>query len=222
MIVSCHIPKTAGTSFGRLLRRQFSGSLMFDYGDRVGWTGPEADAWRRRRGIPEAIKEAVRQGDVSVIHGHFHISKYAKAYPDADLVCFVRDPVARVISNYRFLLENPQIDHPLVRDFHATTPSLADWAEWPWARNLQTAVIDIPSRGLAMIGVTEKFDTSLEVFDRKFNTNLRAAVTSVRENRSSVEVPVTPEIVSRIRSLNLLDQNLYDHACRLVDRALKR
>ena len=218
MIVSCHIPKTAGMSFGRLLQRHFMGSVMSDYGDRVGWTGPEADAWRRRRGIPEAIKEAVTQGNVSVIHGHFYISKYAEAYPDADLICFVRDPVARVISNYRFLLENPQIDHPLVRDFHATRRSLSEWAELPWARNLQTAIVDVPIRNLAMIGVTEKFDTSLKIFDRKFNTNLRVAVASVRDNRSSVEVPVTSEVVSRIRSLNSLDQDLYDHACGLVDR----
>ena len=111
MIASYHVPKTARTPFGMLLRLQFGDGLHADNGGRVGWTGPKADEWRRAREIPAAIAAAHDQERVNAVHGHFHASKYADAYPKAEPVDVVGGPVARVISNYWYLAEHPEIDH---------------------------------------------------------------------------------------------------------------
>ncbi len=210
MIVSCHVPKTAGTSFGVLLQAEFGEAFHRDYGDRVGWTGPEAEAWRQARGIPAPIAAAQARGQPVVVHGHFHISKYARAYPEAKLVAFVREPVARVISNYQYLSEHPELDHPLVAEFHAAGPSLAEWAEWPWARNLQSAVLDVPLPRLAFLGLTERFEPSLRVFDALFGTAL-AAADPPRENISAA-IDVDAATRAKIAALNTEDMRLYHAA----------
>ena len=211
MIVSCHVSKTGGKTFRKLLRAQFGDGLHVDYGDRVGWTGPEADEWRRARGVPAAIATAHEQGRVRVVHGHFYASKYADAYPEAELVAFVREPVARVISNYWFLAEHPEIDHPLVSEFHDAKPDLAQWVEWPWARNLQSSVLDVPSKRFAMIGITEQFEHSLRAFDANFGTSLAAAGQARRHNATE-PMAVDAGTRARIAELNGDDVELYRRA----------
>lgn len=217
MIVSCHVPKTAGTTFRTLLREQFGAGLHLDYGDRVGWTGPEADEWRRGRGVPAAIAAAYNRGAVRIVHGHFYASKYATAYPEAQLVTFLREPVYRVASNYQYLSEHPEIDHPLVSEFHRAKPSLSEWAEWPWARNLQRAVLDVQLERFALIGITEQLQHSLLLFDANFGTSLAASGPTHRYNTSKPMV-VEASTRMRIRELNADDLELYRKALARFER----
>lgn len=221
MIVSCHVPKTAGTTFRKLLRAQFGDGLHVDYGDRVGWTGPDADDWRRERGIPAAIAAADDQGLVRAVHGHFYASKYAEAYPEAELVAFVREPVARVISNYQYLVEHPEIEHPLVHEFHDTGPDLAQWAEWPWARNVQSLVLDVPFERFVFIGITEQFDDAARAFDAIFDTSLAGTGSAYRHNATS---PMAADAGTRARiaELNADDVELYRRATARFARATVR
>ncbi len=212
MIVSCHVPKTAGTTFREFLRKQFGEGLHLDYGDRVGWTGPEAQEWRRTRGIPSAIVAGQRSGAVAAVHGHFYASKYAAAYPNAAMVAFIREPVARVVSNYRYLAEHPEIDHPLVAQFHAAKPELRQWIEWPWARNAQSSLLDVPLERFAFIGITEQFEQSLRIFDRLFGTSLIGLNPPARFNISTLPVMVDNETVARVTDLNRDDIALYRQA----------
>jgi hypothetical protein len=210
MIVSCHVPKTAGTTLHTLLSIEFGDRLYTDYGDRVGWIGPEADEWRRLRGIPPVIAAAQEEGHIRVVHGHFYASKYADAYPEADLVAFVREPAARVISNYRYLSEHPEIDHPLVSEFHDAKPKLAQWAEWPWARNLQSSILDVPLERFTLIGITEQFEQSLQAFDAHFGTSL-SADPPPRQNATQ-PMPVNAGTQAKIAELNRDDVDLYRRA----------
>lgn len=81
MIVSIHIAKTAGTTFGgRLLQIEFRDRLLLDYGDWVGFNSSEAIARRRQRAAETTKRRAELITACDVIHGHFvadNISAYS-------------------------------------------------------------------------------------------------------------------------------------------------
>lgn len=214
MIVSCHVPKTAGTSFGELLKKQYGERLCLDYGDRVGWETPEAAAWRASR----PISDMVLGRQVDCVHGHFYVSKYLGLDHDIRIVTFVREPVERVISNFRFLQSHPEIQHPLVSLFHDARPSLRDWASWSWARNLQSRILDgVALEGMALVGITERYRESIERFDARFGTALCDLDDGTFANRSDDEVEVSPEEREVIMRLNLQDVQLYQRALALFE-----
>ena len=208
------MPKTAGTSFGRVLAEYFGERLFLDYGDRIGWTGVEADAWRRYRTIPEKVLS----GSVAIVHGHFYLEKYIRLFPDAVTVAFVREPVSRVISNYRFLAVNPQIDHPLVAEFHGASPTLLEWAAWPWARNVQSMLLG--GRGIEdmdFVGITERYDESLKQFDALVNSNLAGVETGDIHNQAEGTLNVSEADRGKIAALNRADMCLYARASNIFE-----
>ena len=75
MIVSIHMPKTAGMTFGELLGRAFQTRLLLDYEDYAGFRSPEAlaqcaaNAKRMRARRDELIAQ------YDAIHGHFVADK---------------------------------------------------------------------------------------------------------------------------------------------------
>lgn len=212
MIISCHIPKTAGTSFRYALEASFGNRLYLDYGDRVGWSGDQAETWRRGRGLPEAIKS----DSIEVIHGHFYLKKYLDIDRDTAMVTFLREPIDRVISNYRFLYENPQIDHPLVKEFHQELPTLLEWANLPQARDLQSKVLNgCHIEKLAFVGITERYRESLLRFDSLFNTDLANLDTGEFHNKSTNSLIVSKRERNQIAMLNRADHDLYATALSL-------
>jgi Sulfotransferase family len=83
-----HIPKTAGISFNTLLQRQF--------GDRFRVISPPNYTM-----FPELLAPA------AIVSGH--IPHYVYQWEDQPrrLFTILRDPISRIISNYRFILANP-------------------------------------------------------------------------------------------------------------------
>jgi hypothetical protein len=93
-IVFLHIPKTAGSTFGSVLRRNaptgdFHIPNMFNY---------EADLTARLAWIARQPTGRVRS-----IQGHISLSWRASLPPDARFVTFLREPVARQFSHFRHL-----------------------------------------------------------------------------------------------------------------------
>lgn len=209
MIISCHIPKTAGTTFCKLLTARYRDCLVLDYGDRVGWTGPQAEAWRSSRPLPDGIQA----DNVKIVHGHFYLSKYLHIFPDAHVVAFVRNPVDRVISNYRYLACHAELNHPLVAEFHRRSPTLLEWAEWSWARDLQSKILKGCSiEAMALLGITERFHESLERFDAVFRSNLAELDIGERHNHSTGSKDVSDDVRTTIAALNPADSLLYQQA----------
>lgn len=214
MIVSCHVPKTAGTSFGELLVRYFSDRVHLDYGDRVGWDTEEGNAWREER----KTSQRPLGPQIECVHGHFYVSKYLDLIPHPLIVTFLRQPVERVVSNFRFLRAHPEIRHPLVAEFHKAKPDLKEWAAWPWARNLQSKVLaGIALENMALVGITEHYRKSIERFDAIFHTKLQVYDQGEMANRSTDEMEATASDREVIRRLNTVDMQLYERALALFE-----
>lgn len=90
LLISLHVPKTAGTSLRQMLQGWFGENLAFHY------RGDRGEA-------PEAV--APRPG--LCVHGHFNRCRGLGAlqyYPDASqFIVFLRDPFDRFVSQWRYL-----------------------------------------------------------------------------------------------------------------------
>ena len=132
MLVSVHIPKTAGSSFRAGLQDRFGERLLLDYGDGPA-SGSVPARWRRLRNAVKVRWQAESLlKEYDVVHGHFLASKYAFLGTRARLCAFFRDPVERIVSAYRYTSRNQR---PGTR-FHREQPTLAQYAAWPRQRGI--------------------------------------------------------------------------------------
>jgi len=171
MIVSIHIPKSAGTSFGMRLESEFGARLLKDYGDWVGLETPDAIARRAARVAAMRARREELLRDYDVIHGHFVADKYLDLFPTTALVAFFRDPYQQAVSNYHYLMRHPEIDHPGVKLFHEVRPSLLEFiAGVPASQSnyLGRATVE----DFAMVGLTEQYDRGVALFEAIFSVKL--------------------------------------------------
>src|SRR5215468_1975479 len=98
MIISCHIGKTAGTTFRRLLAGTFGDRLLLDYQDQVGLDTPEVRASRLAHLQSLRRDAAAIERSYQVIHGHFFADKYVGLFRTCSVCAFFREPVERVVS----------------------------------------------------------------------------------------------------------------------------
>lgn len=102
MIVSVHLPKTAGKSFQAALTARFGESLLEDYGD-FPMNTPEYD--RNRAALAASLRNAERDfRGIECIHGHFLPVKYLllSVRRPVTFVTWMRDPIQRLVSNYHY------------------------------------------------------------------------------------------------------------------------
>ncbi len=85
-IISVHVPKTAGTTFKKVLQQIYTDQeIFFDYPHR----GPLHNKML-----------AKDSANVRVIHGHFPANKYELKFPKARKIIWLRNPIIRLISHY--------------------------------------------------------------------------------------------------------------------------
>ena len=102
LLVSLHLPKTAGTSFGSALKTRFGNALLRDYADVPINTPPFE---RNKAAMQAALDNAEADwSGIECIHGHFLPVKYLllAARRELKFVTWLRDPVERVLSHYDF------------------------------------------------------------------------------------------------------------------------
>ena len=176
MLVSIHMPKTAGTSFRDSLEEHFGERFRPDYQDY-----PLAQSAEQRRAQARRWGETARPADfagVACVHGHFLPLKYL---PLADglpctFVTWMREPVARLVSHYHYWLRAYQPDSELVSPLHRRVVeegwSLERFCLAPQLRNVYTEFLwGFPVDRLDFIGITEYFAEDLRYFSHRFLGN---------------------------------------------------
>ena len=196
MILSVHIPKTAGVSFRQILAELYREDILLKY-----WQMTDA----RGRVVSHV------PGHVRCIHGHFHPEALLPEFPRAQLVTWVRDPVERVISSYYHRLRSPDWLHPVDRELHARKLSLVEFAALDLMRNEMTRYFGAKQPGdFAFIGQTERFESSLDEFLRRFGFGrIRARRENCNPGRMAERYPVDDRTRQEIAALNEQDIRLH-------------
>lgn len=216
-IVFIHVPKTGGSTFLSVLRRNFPTSDVLL---------PDAQKGKNLAEIDSALG---RLGHARSIHGHVPLSYRDRLPANARYIALLRDPVRRQYSHYQWLFGR----------------KLAAGKNWPVARalaegrlldNLQTRMLsgleDPFTRpaddellgaalaeldGLAFVGLVERFPESMLLAQERLG--LRHISYFRRNVRGTSH---QPEEVEALRAHNQLDVQLYAHAVAMLEPELDR
>ncbi|WP_179187153.1 sulfotransferase family 2 domain-containing protein [Sphingomonas sp. TZW2008] len=221
LCVFIHIPKTAGSSLSAELARlrppyHNIHRRYFD-GETVTFTSMEEE-------IATFVAEP-ELADARSCSGHFTWEQAAPiraARPDARFFTFLRDPVQRVISDYRY---SRTPTHPTYRETIARFPTIETYVE---ARETQDkmarfllpddvrtrdAIAAFLNQNYAFVGLLEMYPLSFNILSRLLGDNLLPSEHRRKtENTQDNEVADTPALRSYILDHNQRDRDLYDIA----------
>lgn len=203
-IIFAHVPKTAGTSLRVSLQQVVPQKLMLlDYGPGSNETS----------GL---ILDTVYQGnehellkykeEFQFLFGHFQdspigLSGYRKLMPQSMLCAVLRDPVARIVSEYHHF-----------RNYFGYHESFDTFFHWKPFKNRQLKAIDsVPLCFFDFVGITEHYSDSLILFERVSGLKLAENRVNTRAHHRSA-VPISQSSLDNFARLNVDDITLYNEA----------
>jgi hypothetical protein len=220
IIISLHLPKTAGSSFGLALKEHFGDNLLRDYDD-----------FPMAKPAFERNKQAILSGlniaqfppvDAMCIHGHFLPIKYLLLGSRMNLkfITWMRNPVDRLISHFYFWQRtyNPSEDPlPHHRKIIEEGWTLEQFCFSPEYRNFYTQYLwGFPIEAFDFIGLVDFFSEDLDYFSKKYiGTILRQHKLRV----SNVCHRIDKDLRLEIEKYHQKDMNLYRQALEI--RALR-
>lgn len=225
-LIFLHIPKTAGTTLNRIIEWQYSPFAIFTIDPYRIRATPE-----RLKRLPEGRRRRLR-----VVRGHLFYGIHEFLPQGATYITMLRDPVARVLSAYYFVLRRPL--NPLHRKLKRERLGVEDCLRlFPDRQNLQcrfiagvkdTAIgderlLDIAKENLtksfSVVGICERFEESLILISKTFGWE----VSFYENHKVSKSRPVVePKLVDLIREHNRLDDELYEFGKKLFEQNLRK
>jgi hypothetical protein len=220
LIVSLHMPKTAGNSFKAVLDEHFGDALKNDYADYPINVTPRD---RHRQAVAACLTVALEDNyrDIRCIHGHFLPIKYLLL---ADLrptvfVAWMREPMARLVSHYHYWYDAYDPDSPDTRPLHRRVVeeqwSLEQFCLSPDMRNLYSQFLwGFPLERFDFIGITENYESDLRAFSLGYLGNeLQARLVNQRKSPPATGgEELTGRLRSRVEKWHAADVDLYQRA----------
>jgi len=231
-VLFLHVPKAGGTTLGEYVYNQCrapqdqdegllnAGVLFVPYGF---FKEPGLE-------VPGYIRPMLGRADLRAVVGHFWFGLHEHVERPWTYVTLLRDPVERVVSLYHYLkLEERmsleefaasppfrEVDNDQVRRIAGADPEIGGCTR----EMLETAKENL-RRHFAVVGVTERFDETLVLLDRRLGWTKEVAsyprnVNPARGPTDSLPRPV----VDAIRARNELDAELHRFAGEWMDDAI--
>jgi hypothetical protein len=225
MFVIVHVPKTAGTSFGHLLKDHFGDHLRTIYGE-----GPMNRTSLARQEWLVDLSEQELNYDYSGIHcvfGHFLPYRYSLLAEIKPLtfITWMRHPIKRAISEYYFILRYK--DMFLDKPFHGRL-ILENWSleQYLFCKEHQNYFDQyfwrFPLTRFSFIGVVEHFEEDLAFFNRKYlNKTYRPVVLNQGDYSRSADL-LSVSMLKELELHHQKDMDLYQQALDLRERRLNQ
>jgi hypothetical protein len=214
MIISVHLPKTAGSSFRISLESHFAERILLDYSDLPIHQSPLI---RNGNSFQIALDNTNQPFEATdCIHGHFMPVKYRfiKAQEPIHYVTWLRHPVDRVISHYYFWKRRYWPEAPaLHRRLAEENWSLEKFCLSPEMKNLYHQFMwGFPVEKFGFIGITEHYTEDFSYF---VQTYLHHELPELSENRNPVinnYSTVSDSFRREVEDFHRDDMNLYEFA----------
>ena len=225
-LIFLHIPKTAGTTLNRIIEWQYNPLSIFTL-----------DPYRFRA-TAERFKtlSEERRRRFRVVRGHLYYGLHEFLPQGATYITMLREPVARFLSSYYFILRRPL--HPLHRKLKKERLGVEDYLRLvPHRHNFQCRLIagvedkaagderllemakEHLVKSFSVVGICERFEESLMLIAKTFGWEVPFYENrKVSKNRS----PVDQNSIEMIREHNRLDLELYEFGKKLFDESLRK
>lgn len=192
-----HIPKTAGTSFRTALTKSVKGKALLDYGAHSKNTSSLVNKYiygadPESRG---AIADALAHKKFGLLSGHVGFAKYRGVVSIDRVATFLRHPEDQVLSHYQH--------HKTLLGYQGTLETFAADKRFS---NIQTRYLSgCKIEALGFIGLTERYDESLVLFNAIFNLKVK----NVLLNKTSTTIECSESEKTVIEVNNQKDLALY-------------
>jgi len=212
-ILFTHIPKTAGTSFRYAFTEVFNNNeLAFDYSAESHDTTDFVREYIYTKNDFWGLKETLAQKDVKLLSGHFKLSKYCRLFPAKKTITFVRDPLERVLSEYKHFVRNYNYKGSFEAFFHDKS-----------FINKQSKILgDMPIPAIGVVGITERYAESLQLINTLYNLNLPMLSLNKASEQKSVDVVLCEEDRQTVLKLNNQDQVMYENSLSWFNNVLNQ
>jgi hypothetical protein len=232
-IIFLHIPKAAGTTLNRIMERQFEPTAIFTIdGSR---TQESIEEFKK---LPKAQREKIR-----VLRGHMHFGLHEHLPQPSTYITILRDPVDRTISNYYFVLRNPNHRlHYEVKSRHMTLKDYVSSRVNPQLDNGQTRLLsgvegrafgecstemlEIAKKNLeeffSIVGLVERFDETLILLKRAFGWRIPFYIKENITRSRPIKGDILKLTLNLIEEYNELDIDLYRYATEMFEELLNQ
>lgn len=215
-----HIPKTAGSSFCRELSetRAPYKNIHIDY------TSPSANFRSQMDHAVQRFLEENADQSFRSCSGHMdvqHVDQIIDRYPRSRLITLLRDPLKRVISDFRYS-RTPA--HPPYKEVIARYPTINDYVQAPETQNKMyrrlvknkniqgDKLFDFMDRKYVFIGLVEMYPMSFNIIHRLFGKNDLPKIHARKtESTADNDVTITDDVRKIIIDSNCHDYAIYEH-----------
>ncbi len=227
-LIFIHIPKTAGSSFVSILKRNFKPNELF-----LATAGRLSNKEYYLNSLNEYLRlDQKTKNKIKVIRGHFTHDNNKLFDRDCTYITFLRNPIERYISEYYFIKGNPRNAlHDICNQISLEEYILDDKYQFD---NLQTrfvagdllskaddSMLEIALQNLQAnnfyFGITERFEESLKKMSKKFNWKIKNNP-MIRFNNPRKQInELSITTISNIKKKNNIDFELYVNAIKIFD-----
>ncbi len=227
-----HIPKTAGTSFKRMLESVFQENKII----------PSKSDVIKFNGLYPQLKqltdfEANRFTNADILIGHYPMIAGRLLGENIEYLTFLRNPVDRAVSNIFHMKRND----PRYTDY--TPEQIYNTGHWSY-QNLQVRYLCDRTDGISMrftashklakpavklaienlnniqfVGITEHFNASIQLLEKLYGWKLGK---SLQLNTSGKKYQVSNALLEKIKRDNALEFELYEAAVIYFKKLLKQ
>jgi hypothetical protein len=208
-LISIHIPRTAGTSFYQVLKQVYGDNLSISL-RRKDLNNPK---------FKGDDLSPILTPNIKAIHGHVYYYEVRKIHltNNSKVICWLREPTSRVISNYRFFmhgLRNPEKNKAVYQiNKHRINETLLEFSMREENRNRISKFLgDLSLDELFFFGIIESFNADVMSLAKKLKWP--DIIIPHLNNVPSIDIShqLDGTIVDQIKNLNNLDIELYNKA----------
>lgn len=183
----------------------------FDYGSGSSETSTSIQDLAYNKPDFYALETRLRNLDIKLLSGHVHMRRYSGLFPLNNIVTFLRNPLDQFISHFEHKTRH-----------HGYKGSIEEMMNTPSGPDIQAhCLFSCPLEAYGFIGVTERYEESLRVFNSYYKTDFKFASLNTNPQKKQSSYSLPDNLIESFNKKSKASADLYYQANQLLDEHLK-